>query len=170
MLSARRVPEVLRANISDAQLREAVEPLIDDAADNSCIAVTLNGRLLAGNDVSEPKTPASLVKVLTATAVMKGLDPTSRLQTTAATTGSVENGVVDGDLYIIGGGDPLLTTPGYQATFKDPDQTDQPVRAARRQHRGGRRHRDPWRPRRRRLPLRDRALGPHLAHQLPHRR
>ncbi len=122
VLSLRRAPEILRSTISQRNIRGAVEPLIDDAASGSCIAVYQDGRLLVGKDVEAPKVPASLAKVLTGSAVLQGLDPESRLTTVAAAQGAVSNGVVEGDLYIIGGGDPLLSTPGYLATLKNPEQ------------------------------------------------
>jgi D-alanyl-D-alanine carboxypeptidase/D-alanyl-D-alanine-endopeptidase (penicillin-binding protein 4) len=64
--------------------------------------------------------PASNMKLLTATAVLDRLGATDRLTTRVAGAGPV-GGVVHGDLYLVGGGDPLLRTPGYVATL-GPDQ------------------------------------------------
>ena len=36
------------------------------------------------------------------------------------------DGVVDGDLFVVGGGDPLLTTPGFKASLDDPEQVTEP--------------------------------------------
>ena len=30
--------------------------------------------------------------------------------------------MIDGDLYVVGGGDPLLITSGYTSTFEETDQ------------------------------------------------
>ncbi len=124
VLSLRRAPELLRSSISEANIREAIQPLIDDAPDRSCISVSQDGRQLIGKDVDQPMVPASLAKVPIASAILRNLDPEARLTTTAASERGVSNGVIDGDLYIIGGGDPLLSTPGYldNVRVRYPDQ------------------------------------------------
>jgi len=121
VLSPRRLPELLASNITDTRTREAVQPHLDSALPNTCIIVTNHGRVVVdhGVDVVEP---ASTVKLLTARAVLESLDPASRLRTTAEVTDSADDGVIEGDLYLVGGGDPLLTTPGYEVSFINRDQ------------------------------------------------
>lgn len=126
VLSARRAPEILRSTIADTRIREAIAPLLDRAPDDSCITVSQGGRTLVEKDSTEQKTPASLAKLLTATAVLQGLDPNQRLTTTAASTAKVDGGVIKGDLFVIGGGDPLLTTRAYQLELENPEQLSNP--------------------------------------------
>ncbi len=52
--------------------------------------------------------PASCLKVVTTAAALHLLGPESRFQTHLAYDGVVQNGVLKGNLYIIGGGDPCL--------------------------------------------------------------
>jgi D-alanyl-D-alanine carboxypeptidase/D-alanyl-D-alanine-endopeptidase (penicillin-binding protein 4) len=66
--------------------------------------------------------PASLLKILNGEAALEVLGAETRLPTVAAATAPPVDGVVDGDLFVIGGGDPLLTTTGYQRALEDPDQ------------------------------------------------
>jgi D-alanyl-D-alanine carboxypeptidase/D-alanyl-D-alanine-endopeptidase (penicillin-binding protein 4) len=54
--------------------------------------------------------PASVVKALTAAYALFHLGPDFRFETTLMATGPVENGVLRGDLVLIGNGDPNLDT------------------------------------------------------------
>lgn len=59
------------------------------------------------------------MKLLTALAVLDEIDPATTFVTHAVTNAGPEGGVVDGDLWLVGGGDPVLT-PGYEITWEDP--------------------------------------------------
>ena len=59
-------------------------------------------------DVNMP--PASTLKVITALYAMDKLGPTHQFATRAFTTGPVVNGKLEGDLVLVGGGDPTLDT------------------------------------------------------------
>ena len=52
--------------------------------------------------------PASVSKVPTALAALAVLGPDHRFETKLASTGTVNGGVLEGDLYLVGGGDPGL--------------------------------------------------------------
>ena len=56
--------------------------------------------------------PASVQKILTAMAAFEVLGPDRRLSTTVAASGPVVDGTLDGDLYLVGGGDPSLEARG----------------------------------------------------------
>ncbi len=121
VLSPRRLPALLASNITDASIRAAVQPSIDAALPNTCIIVSDHGRVIVdyGTDVVDP---ASTVKLLTAVATLETLDPNSHLRTSARARSAPRDGVVDGDLYMVGGGDPVLTTPGYEVSLTNRDQ------------------------------------------------
>lgn len=122
VLSARRAPELLRSTITGEQIRGALAPVLAQAPASSCIVVSTGGRAVVAKDAEAPMVPASTLKILTGAAVLEALDPGSRLTTTAAARRGPSNGVIEGDLYLIGGGDPLLTTAGYKVTFENPEQ------------------------------------------------
>jgi D-alanyl-D-alanine carboxypeptidase/D-alanyl-D-alanine-endopeptidase (penicillin-binding protein 4) len=122
VLSARRAPELLRSTITGERIREALAPVLAEAPAASCLVVSTGGRVVVAKDAAVPMAPASTLKILTGTAVLEVLDPDSRLTTTAAAARAPSNGVIDGDLYLIGGGDPILTTAGYKVTFENPEQ------------------------------------------------
>lgn len=122
VLSARRAPELLRSNIADNRIRAALQPMLDQAPANSCIVVTNGGRTVITRNHQEPMVPASTEKLLTSAALLEQFGLEHRLVTVAGATSPPSDGVIDGDLYLVGGGDPLLTTPGYKVTFENPQQ------------------------------------------------
>jgi serine-type D-Ala-D-Ala carboxypeptidase/endopeptidase (penicillin-binding protein 4) len=56
-----------------------------------------------------PRNPASTMKVVTTWSALEILGPAFTWQTRAYATGPVKDGVLDGDLVLVGGGDPYLT-------------------------------------------------------------
>ena len=56
--------------------------------------------------------PASNQKLLTAMTAFEILGPGHRLETQVMTTGLLVNGVLDGDVYLVGGGDATLASRG----------------------------------------------------------
>ena len=68
-----------------------------------------SGRTIAGQNVDTPRSPASTVKVVTTFASLDLLGPAYTWHTRAAVRGNLENGVLDGDLILQGGGDPYMT-------------------------------------------------------------
>lgn len=114
VLSARRVPELLVRPIGASRLAAAVDPVLAAAPPQTCVAaVDRNGAVLERN-AAAPLLPASNLKLVTAGAVLAGLDPGSRLVTRVAADGEPTDGAtVEGNLYMVGGGDPLLSTGPY---------------------------------------------------------
>ena len=80
------------------------------------LAVTAgDGSLLVTRLARQPMLPASTTKLVTAAAALRILGPTHRFVTRVyATRPPDPSGVVDGDLVIVGGGDPVLSTPLYR--------------------------------------------------------
>lgn len=64
--------------------------------------------LMANHQGTTPLPAASLTKIATSLAAFTTLGPDYQFETTVATNGSVVNGVVQGDLIINGGGDPMF--------------------------------------------------------------
>jgi serine-type D-Ala-D-Ala carboxypeptidase/endopeptidase (penicillin-binding protein 4) len=65
-------------------------------------------RLLANHQGTVPLSAASLTKAATSLAVLETLGPNYRYQTTVGTIGSIQNGVLNGDLVIQGGQNPFF--------------------------------------------------------------
>lgn len=92
---------------SDDALAEALRPLLADPAlgtlRTASVIDTATGRVLYEAKPREPMTPASTVKIATATAVLAALGPEHRFRTT------VTPGAAPGQIILVGGGDPSLT-------------------------------------------------------------
>ena len=69
---------------------------------------TDTGRRIAAWHSGTRRTPASVQKLLTSATTLDRAGPDSQIHTTAVATGTVTDGVLDGDLYIRGHGDPSL--------------------------------------------------------------
>ena len=82
----------------------ARQPLSSSAV--SVFAVRANGDTLACINPALKLVPASNVKLITTGLALKELGPDYRFETRLAYSGSIRDGVLCGDLYIIGGGDP----------------------------------------------------------------
>jgi D-alanyl-D-alanine carboxypeptidase/D-alanyl-D-alanine-endopeptidase (penicillin-binding protein 4) len=67
-----------------------------------------NEVVLEVND-SQPRSPASVIKVLTTYAALDSLGPNYTWRTRAYLNGRLANGVLNGDLHLVGGGDPYMT-------------------------------------------------------------
>ncbi len=122
VLSARRVPELLAAPAAERALRAQLDAVLDELPATSCAAAVGSGRTVLDVRADAPVVPASTMKLLTALAVLTELDPSSTFVTRAVTDTAISGGVIDGDLWLVGGGDPVLQTPGYEITWEDPDR------------------------------------------------
>ena len=86
---------------------EAGTPL--DHATVSVYAVHVpTGKVLLNENSQKSLVPASTLKIVTTAAALHLLGPETRFQTHLAYDGTIEKGVLKGNLYIIGGGDPCL--------------------------------------------------------------
>jgi len=122
VLSARRLPTLLVAHADDAALKSVLAPVVAQATPTSCLVVRADGRTIDEVNGSMPLMPASTEKLLTSTALLAHLSPDTTFKTRAVTSAPVSGGVIDGDLYLIGGGDPLLQTSGDQPSQEDPNE------------------------------------------------
>ncbi|HTW09621.1 MAG TPA: D-alanyl-D-alanine carboxypeptidase/D-alanyl-D-alanine-endopeptidase [Acidimicrobiales bacterium] len=124
ILSPARLPRTLQAawaqRAAAASLARAVSPAaLGGAAASraSCVAVAQDGRTIYQYHSHRPVLPASNMKLLTATALLDRLGPGYRFRTRVMVLAPPLGGVVHGDLYLVGGGDPLLRLPSYAASL-----------------------------------------------------
>lgn len=108
----RRTPAAVASVASAGQLQVAVEPVLSFIGVDSCAAVAIDDVLVASSNLDLPVIPASNQKLLVALAALDVLGADYRFTTSVAVPPASE-GVVDGDIYLIGGGDPLLTSDDY---------------------------------------------------------
>ena len=67
------------------------------------------------------------MKLLTAFAVLTRLGPSARFTTRVMAAAPPHDGVIDGPLWLVGGGDPLLGTPDWRASEHDWTESVEPV-------------------------------------------
>ena len=83
------------------------------------LAMTVGGDTLACWNPSQRLIPASTMKLITAGAAMHKMGPSFKFSTWLGYKGTVKDGVLDGDLYIIGGGDPTIASKDSIALSKE---------------------------------------------------
>jgi D-alanyl-D-alanine carboxypeptidase/D-alanyl-D-alanine-endopeptidase (penicillin-binding protein 4) len=85
-------------------------------SDIGLVAVPVDGGIpLLSHDAGQPFNPASTMKILTTLAGFSILGPDYRWRTTAHLGGTIEAGVLGGDLVLRGGGDPKLVVEDLTA-------------------------------------------------------
>ena len=135
MLSVRRTPEWLRQPLADNLLESEVRAanLTRVTPPDTCIVTHRDGEVIASIKSEFLLVPASNQKILTAAAILELAPPSDTFTTEVVLhrvdaqiiEPEVEEGAEDpgktlaGDLWLIGGGDPVLATPAYINRFLD---------------------------------------------------
>ena len=117
LLSARRVPAIFTSAVATDRLRMQLATVVSPA--DACVAVNDRSTALVRINADRPLAGASTQKLLVAAAALSVLQPASHFTTRVVSTGSLDGGTLTGDLVVVGGGDPVLTTspdPGPAAT------------------------------------------------------
>ncbi len=118
VLSVRRVPGWLAATAATQRLDVALQSVIGQALTagglpSGCLMVSQGDGTLFGSNADSMFIPASNLKILTATAVLDRLAESDKFVTSVRSASPPSGGVVYGNLYLVGGGDPDLRTSAY---------------------------------------------------------
>jgi len=113
IVSLRRTPSLLSRELNLDEFRSAVTPLLDTINDRSCVAISLDGIEVGDRTSTLPVIPASVQKVMVASVALELLGPEFVYTTTVRAVELPVDGVVAGDLYLVGGGDPVLSGDWY---------------------------------------------------------
>jgi D-alanyl-D-alanine carboxypeptidase/D-alanyl-D-alanine-endopeptidase (penicillin-binding protein 4) len=111
LFSFRRSPGVLARDLSLDDFATAVAEFGATLNETSCVAVTLDGIPVGATRADVPLIPASNEKLLVGAVALDVLGGDHRF--TTEVRGMARQGAVEGDLYLVGGGDPLLTSADY---------------------------------------------------------
>ncbi len=112
LLSVRRAPATLARDVNLSAFQQELDGFLPKIDDTSCVAVSVDGQPVGGKNRDKPLRPASNVKIITAAVALQVLGA-DHVYTTEV-RGSLANGVVNGDLYLVGGGDPLLSSEWWK--------------------------------------------------------
>lgn len=115
---------ILNPAIAQEQVQEQsgnpVEVLLEDDTFNTSVvgicARTLDGRSIVKKNSEQLMVPASNMKLLTTAAAFNRFGGDFRFETSIAYDGEIIDGVLHGDLYIVGGGDPTTAAKDSIAT------------------------------------------------------
>jgi serine-type D-Ala-D-Ala carboxypeptidase/endopeptidase (penicillin-binding protein 4) len=122
MLAYRRAPATLAAQGAANELATVMGQLAVFVDARSCLAVSVNGRPVGSWNDDVVVIPASTNKLLVAGAAVELLGADHRFTTSVASPLPID-GIVDGDLVLVGGGDPLLVAGDFTAGDDPPDPT-----------------------------------------------
>lgn len=117
VLSARRTPNTLSNDIRIGGLRRSLASLQGRIPTNGCLTAEWLGESLVNVRSDISLIPASATKILTAAVALDVLGPNHTYKTDVLATPSNTPGIVN-DLFLVGGGDPLLVRNEYVATEK----------------------------------------------------
>lgn len=120
MIDYRRAPGALAQLGADNELSAAMEQLAAFIDSQSCLAVSVDGRNVGSWNGGVAVIPASTNKLLIAGAAIEILGADHTFATSVAAQAPVD-GVIDGDLYLIGGGDPLLVATDFPTAVDPPE-------------------------------------------------
>ena len=94
------------------------------APNSMCLTVLLDDQVIVNDRSDSALVPASLMKIVTAAAALDVLGPDATYSTgvfvRSDALDSVADGTLVGDVYLVGGGDPVLNTPRFGDRIPDP--------------------------------------------------
>ena len=117
VLSVRRAPDLVSTFVADVRLGDRLRTFVGDS--DSCVVVQQGPRVVFTLDPRKALIPASNLKILTGSAALIRLGPTTRIETPVKASSPPVNGVVDGPVWLVGAGDPLLYTDDYAASLEN---------------------------------------------------
>ncbi len=118
VLSARRVPEYLSLPEANSIIETGLGDIADQSPELSCLIVHDGPNVLFSLNPEVALIPASNQKIVTAMAALFELGSTNRFETSVVTDAPIVDGVVQGNVYLVGGGDPVLMTADYAQSFE----------------------------------------------------
>jgi len=118
LFNVRRINSTLATDVSVANLRLELGEFSATLGDNACLAVKSFNRTVDLVNSDTALIPASNIKIVTALVALEVFGPEHRFETKIV--GNVADGVAAGNLFIVGGGDPVLSLPMYRSVEKYP--------------------------------------------------
>jgi serine-type D-Ala-D-Ala carboxypeptidase/endopeptidase (penicillin-binding protein 4) len=104
-------------------LRAIFAPSVDGSDRHSVVVIDAAGHVIYDDGGSHPAIPASVQKLVVAYAALNLLQPSYRFHTMLAESNATSNGHLDGDLWLIGSGDPSFRSDdlrsGVATLYKD---------------------------------------------------
>ena len=100
--------------VTDPALTKALDAVVRATPGSSCLVASIDGEVVYTHRGTAPLVPASTEKLFTARVVLDRLGADTRFETRAVAAAAPVDGVIKGDLTIVGSGDPVLVTDQYR--------------------------------------------------------
>jgi len=105
------LPGAARADLQATVAREVAASPVGSAT--SVAVRDGSGDLVVAIRADAPRIPASNEKIVTAVTALTVLGADGRLRTTLVAAAAPVDGVIEGDVWLVGGGDPAFSTPRF---------------------------------------------------------
>lgn len=120
LLSARRAPRTIQAPVVDAAIAPTLRRLITDSPDASCLVAQVGDRMLVPSArVDRALVPASNQKLLATYAALLTLGEGFTFTTEILADTEPIGGTIEGNLYLVGSGDPFLSTENWWTQYDE---------------------------------------------------
>ncbi|WP_420623866.1 D-alanyl-D-alanine carboxypeptidase/D-alanyl-D-alanine endopeptidase [Candidatus Poriferisodalis sp.] len=126
LLRAERAPDALWRAAQEHHIGTEMTAFSLDWPEPHCLAIWIDGTEVFSSDV-EVVIPASVQKLITAAAALAVVDPAEQLVTQVLTDAEIVDGVLDGTVWVVGGGDPLIMTQSYADSHRRQPQLRTPM-------------------------------------------
>jgi D-alanyl-D-alanine carboxypeptidase/D-alanyl-D-alanine-endopeptidase (penicillin-binding protein 4) len=105
--AARPLPDAVRALVAKSPVGDAASVSVRDGS----------GAVIAAVRPNTPRLPASNQKILTIATALDALGPEARLATRLVASTEPAGGVVEGDVWLVGGGDPTFSSAAFADAY-----------------------------------------------------
>ncbi len=113
LMTFRRMPTIVSREVNGAEFAAEVAPFLATLNDRSCSVISVDGEAIGARNADIAVIPASNQKLLVAAVALEQLGPDFTYTTTVEAAAAPVEGLVTGDLHLVGGGDPLLSSDWY---------------------------------------------------------
>lgn len=113
MLTFRRMSALVSRDLNIEQFAADLAPFLATVNDRSCATVSVDGAPVGSINGDLAVVPASTQKLIVAAVALEVLGDDHQYTTRVVSGDAPVDGVVDGDLVLVGGGDPLLSSDWY---------------------------------------------------------
>jgi D-alanyl-D-alanine carboxypeptidase/D-alanyl-D-alanine-endopeptidase (penicillin-binding protein 4) len=116
LMTFRRMPTIVSRDVNGEAFRGEASRFLGTINDRSCGVISVDGEPMGARNEDLAVIPASTQKLLVAAVALEKLGEDFRYTTTVEAAAAPADGVVTGDLFLVGGGDPLLSSDWYPAS------------------------------------------------------
>ena len=121
LISTLRLRELLTPSLTEPDFFTTLDDLMATAPTAACLSITLDGRdpPFYESGANTQVMPSEALVLLTLATAHQVLGPEHTFTTSVQSTVPMDGGVVNGDIYLVGGGDPRLFTEEFLATLTE---------------------------------------------------